>query len=108
MYEKGELDVSVPQWGESMYCTCDHGADAHQEGGCIGVKFVANYPIPCKHKCLVFERRQGAFYHRSLSSNAPKDRNVAYLPHSCDEWVIGGKEEVEAMIADLQEILEKL
>lgn len=28
-----------------------------------------------------------------------------YLPHSCDEWVIGGREEVEALIADLQELL---
>lgn len=25
-----------------------------------------------------------------------------YLPHSCDEWVIGTKAEVEQLIADLQ------
>lgn len=30
---------------------------------------------------------------------------AAYLPHSCDEWVIGGPEQVRAMIADLQEAL---
>lgn len=30
-----------------------------------------------------------------------------YLPHSCDEWVIGGKEEVEALIRDLQAVLDK-
>lgn len=29
-------------------------------------------------------------------------RRVAYLPHSCDHWVIGGANEVRAMIADLQ------
>ena len=33
---------------------------------------------------------------------------VAYLPHSCDQWVIGGKEEVQQMIEDLKVILEKL
>ena len=35
-------------------------------------------------------------------------RNAVYLPHSCDEWVIGGEEEVKAMIQDLQETLRKL
>lgn len=25
----------------------------------------------------------------------------AYLPHSCSEWVIGGPEEIRAMIGDL-------
>lgn len=25
----------------------------------------------------------------------------AYLPHSCDEWVIGGPEQIQAMIDDL-------
>ena len=29
----------------------------------------------------------------------------AWLPHSCDEWVIGGREEVEALIKDLQALL---
>ena len=31
-----------------------------------------------------------------------------YLPHSCDEWVIGGPEQIQALIADLQEALSKL
>ena len=26
----------------------------------------------------------------------------AYLPHSCAQWIIGGPEEIEAMIADLR------
>ncbi len=30
---------------------------------------------------------------------------VIELPHSCDEWVIGGKEEALQLIADLQELL---
>lgn len=31
----------------------------------------------------------------------------AYLPHSCDEWEIGKKQEIEWLIEDLQEILKK-
>jgi hypothetical protein len=33
---------------------------------------------------------------------------VVYLPHSCDEWIIGGKEQVKALIADLQAIVDDL
>jgi hypothetical protein len=29
-------------------------------------------------------------------------RHGAYLPHSCDSWVIGGPEEIEALISDLK------
>jgi len=32
---------------------------------------------------------------------------IAYLEHSCNEWVIGGPEEVRLMIADLRAILER-
>lgn len=31
---------------------------------------------------------------------------VVRLPHSCDSWVIGGPEQVAAMIRDLQEMLD--
>lgn len=40
-------------------------------------------------------------------SGAPKPP-CAYLPHSCDQWVIGGPEEVREMIADLQAALERM
>lgn len=33
---------------------------------------------------------------------------AAYLPHSCDAWVIGGSKEIKALIADLQVALVKL
>jgi hypothetical protein len=33
---------------------------------------------------------------------------VAYLPHSCDEWVIGGPEQIQALIDDLTEALKAL
>ena len=28
-----------------------------------------------------------------------------YLPHSCDQWVIGGEKEIEALIKDLKRAL---
>ncbi len=31
-----------------------------------------------------------------------------YLPHSCDNWVIGGAEQIKLLIADLQEALSSL
>lgn len=30
---------------------------------------------------------------------------VAYLPHSCGSWIVGGKEQIEILIQDLQQIL---
>ena len=30
---------------------------------------------------------------------------LVYLPHSCEEWIVGSKEEVEMLIADLQELI---
>lgn len=35
-------------------------------------------------------------------------RNGVYLPHSCDEWVIGGPEQIRALMADLATALELL
>lgn len=31
-----------------------------------------------------------------------------YLPHSCNEWVIGDKDNVKLLIRDLQELLNKM
>jgi len=31
-----------------------------------------------------------------------------YLPHSCEEWIIGGPDEIKAMIADLQSALKMM
>lgn len=33
---------------------------------------------------------------------------VAYLPHSCDRWVIGGAAEVRQLIADLRVALAQM
>jgi hypothetical protein len=43
--------------------------------------------------------------HPDGSDQADLGPGVAFLPHSCQEWVIGGPKEVKAMIEDLQEIL---
>lgn len=31
-----------------------------------------------------------------------------FLPHSCDEWIIGGKNEIKTLITDLQKIYDSL
>lgn len=36
------------------------------------------------------------------------DPGNVYLPHSCNEWEIGGESEIEALIADLQGVLAKM
>jgi len=36
------------------------------------------------------------------------DKDIAYLPHSCDEWQIGDADNVRLLIADLQKILVEL
>lgn len=33
---------------------------------------------------------------------------AAYLPHSCNDWVIGGPEQVKLLIEDLQKALKKM
>ena len=33
---------------------------------------------------------------------------AAFLPHSCNEWVVGGVPEIDALIADLKAAREKL
>jgi hypothetical protein len=33
---------------------------------------------------------------------------MTYLPHSCEEWVIGGRKEIEMLIADLQKALSRI
>lgn len=37
--------------------------------------------------------------------NAPVPHPCAFLPHSCEEWAIGGPDQIRAMIEDLMEAL---
>ena len=36
------------------------------------------------------------------------DTEDIYLPHSCDEWVIGGKKEAQDLVDDLIDIIKTL
>ncbi len=45
-----------------------------------------------------YEEERDTIYGNKIKANI-------YLPHSCDEWVIGGKEEVLQLIEDLHEII---
>ena len=47
----------------------------------------------------------------SIMSDYYKENNgddVIALPHSCDQWIIGGVEEAKQLIADLEEAIKKL
>lgn len=47
-------------------------------------------------------------YGKHYGSNSHANPEAFYLPHSCDEWVIGGIEEAGQLIEDLQLAIEKL
>lgn len=53
----------------------------------------------------------GTYEHEYVSDARSGDAGcgmVAYLPHSCDSWVIGGKEQITQMIFDLSAIYVKM
>ena len=37
-----------------------------------------------------------------------KTHVYAWLPHSCDHWIVGGKQEIQWLIDDLKEALSKV
>jgi len=77
MYKKGMLKITAPPCQ-----TCDENLycdDAYTEG----------------HTHHVYDTPGKRDWHG----------DTAYLPHSCDYWVIGGAKEISQMIEDLQEVL---
>lgn len=79
MYRKGELKITVPPCAEML-------ADPDKE--CFSDK----------HEHQIRDARG-------------RDENpigTAFLPHSCDAWVIGGKDQVKDLVDDLLEILVKM
>ena len=80
MYSKGDLKVTDPPC-----VTMDDDGDCNEY----------DKATMEMHKHAVRDSRD----HEDLTPNA----RGCCLPHSCDEWVIGGIPEIEAMIADLQE-----
>lgn len=45
---------------------------------------------------------------RADEEDGQVDGAQAYLPHSCDEWIIGGLKEIDDLIADLNDARAKL
>lgn len=82
MYSKGELIVSLPP--------CP---DMDPEDG------------QCEESCM--DGHAHAVIDSCGDYDKPIFHPVAFLPHSCDKWVIGGPEQVRQLIADLTEALRK-
>lgn len=55
--------------------------------------------------------KKGQIKHGTVMDSHTEDYDTVealYLPHSCNEWVIGGKGEAEQMIVDLKEAIHGL
>ena len=85
MYQKGDLKLLDPP--------CNEDYEVHEEDGYTWWTMCNNYD----HKHSVPDFRS-----KERGDHMPP---CVYLPHSCDEWVIGGQEEIEALIGDLKEAL---
>ena len=91
MYQKGDLKMLVPLCDEALIAGkgfsdgCSGGNDAH-----------------------LHEIHDNRTEHSFSPNHFYFKENIVYLPHSCNEWVIGGAEQIELMITDLQEMLEKI
>ena len=66
---------------------------------------------PHGHTTFIYTGGPNKGQEGACASHNPRDSDsldsspVVYLPHSCDEWIIGGEKEVGAMIADLRAAL---
>lgn len=101
-YQKGELKLSDAPTKANAKCVCGHARAHHAHGSCS----------PCYldsgvEKCSAFNLSV-QYYDYGLCGGHDETiaEPVAYLPHSCDEWIIGGRENIKALIADLQEMLD--
>lgn len=83
MYEKGLVQVITPPCEEM------------EEGSTICDPYL--YGVPGHVHFITDSRSRKTF-------NIP----CAFLPHSCDEWVIGGMDEVNTLIEDLKILLEEM
>lgn len=87
-YKKGDLKITI---GGCSHSECDG------EPECLFTQ----------ERFWVHDSRE-EFFRFDDPKKPPEEKHGAYLPHSCDEWFIGGREEVEALVADLQKALEVL
>ena len=84
MYKPGTLRRLTPLCEEALMIDPDDGGP-----GCCG---------------------QEGHYHSAYDSNGGGKCEIpcVMLGHSCGEWVIGGREQVKALIADLQAALAEM
>lgn len=80
MYKKGLLKITTPL---SKCDSRDEDGDCEAYGG---------------HDHYVYDSRDAMKF----------SSNTAFLPHSCDKWVIGGPVQIREMIEDLQELLKQI
>lgn len=76
-----------------------------QRGYREGMLRVVNHPH--SEDCYSHHGEACALYFErdSFANPVYSPLGTAYLPHSCDEWVIGGPDQIRALIADLQAAL---
>lgn len=86
-YTTGDLRLTIQQCGHPG---CDGDPECWETGGRFWVR----------------DAREA--YRREDDLTCPHEKHGAYLPHSCDEWYIGGRAEIEALIADLKKALEDM
>lgn len=98
MWKKGTVKLSIPV--PTTWCECGYQKDWH--------------PVTPENslgrQCDEFRPRADfPWMHTGVPTfgAAQTPEPIAYLPHSCEEWEIGSKEDVEGMIADLQSILDR-
>lgn len=89
MYKRGDLKRVVPSCPDAI---------ANGEGlWCGGMREDGTFGPPCGECHYITDAR-------SETSGLLKG-DLAYLPYSCDEWVIGGREEIQALQDDLAAVL---
>ena len=59
-----------------------------------------------KDKTYGGERLKAYISNDGWGEDSPKGKIC--LPHSCDEWIIGGEKEARKLINDLEELIKKL
>jgi hypothetical protein len=83
MYEKGLLQITTPPCKET------------EQNGFVSIGY-----CECGEVHKVFDSAQ--------DPTGECGANTAYLPHSCDEWVVGSPQEVAALMLDLRDALAKM
>ena len=82
MYQKGDLKLLDPPCDNKYY-------EEWERDGFSG------------RSCENYDHKHSIGDYREYKQKADCIPPCAYLPHSCDEWVIGGEEQAKNLIIDL-------